>query len=455
MTGRMARRSEASTARRMPWLIAVLAALWAPQLAAETRVALIIGNSVYDRADMRLANPANDAAAMVRSLKAAGFNTVVKLNAKRKDFYRAVEEFGGKIGRDPHAVGLFYYAGHAVQANGVNYLIPVDAEIETESDLEANAFDAGRVLRAMKEAQNDMNIVILDSCRNNPLPKTRGMDRGLARMDAPSGTFIAYAAAPGQAAQDGNSGSNGVFTGELIKAMAEPGVPLEQMFKKVIIGVRADTHGSQQPWSEASIQGDFYFFPKAAGGAAASAATRENAAPSGRHVDSANELEQSYWDRIKDSSDSADFKDYQMRFPNGPHASEAALLVRKLNRSAAAAASAAASAPAPLRTAAVEPSPVKTHSLVEPAAQGSWFMKIPSPQGDSNCFWDVKSNGTYSSWCVGAHPAAHSGTVVIADGKWAINATTMAWSDGGSYQFPNPNTFIVTGKLGTGAWLRK
>ena len=99
--------------------------------------------------------------------------------------------------------------------------------------------------------------MILDACRNNPLPKTRGIERGLARMDAPSGTFIAYAAAPGQSAQDGTTGANGVFTGELVKAIAEPGVPLEQVFKKVIAGVKADTHGGQQPWSEASIQGDF------------------------------------------------------------------------------------------------------------------------------------------------------------------------------------------------------
>jgi uncharacterized caspase-like protein len=446
---RRSRRTEALT--RCLALVAATGLLWAQRGVAETRVALIIGNSAYERADMRLANPANDAAAMAKSLKAAGFDTVVKLNAKRKDFYHAIDEFGAKIGRDPHAVGLFYYAGHAVQANGVNYLIPVDAEIEAESDLEPNAFDAGRVLRAMKEAQNDMNIVILDSCRNNPLPKTRGMDRGLARMDAPSGTFIAYAAAPGQAAQDGNSGSNGVFTGELIKAMAEPGVPLEQMFKKVIIGVKADTHGGQQPWSEASIQGDFYFFPKAAGAAAAAAREAAAVAPSARHVDSANELEQSFWDRIKGSSDAADFKDYQARFPNGPHAGEAALLLRKLNRSTAA----AAPAPTPVRTAAAEPSPVKSRLSMDPAAMGTWYIKVPSPQGQSTCYWEVKPAGTYSSWCVGAHPAAHSGTMLIADGKWAVNATTTAWTDGGTYLIPNPNTFIVTGKLGTGAWLRK
>jgi uncharacterized caspase-like protein len=226
---------------------------------AETRIALIIGNSDYARVNLRLANPVNDATAMQRALQQAGFETILRLNAKRLDFYRAVEEFSTKIARDPHAVGLFYYAGHGVQSDGVNYLIPVDAEIESDADLEANAFDVGRVLRGMSMAQNEMNIVILDACRDNPLPRTRrGMERGLARMQAPSGTFIAYAAGPDQSAQDGGRGGNGVFTGELVKAMGEPGVPLEQMFKRVIAGVDAQTHGKQRPWSEASLQGDFY-----------------------------------------------------------------------------------------------------------------------------------------------------------------------------------------------------
>jgi uncharacterized caspase-like protein len=227
---------------------------------AETRIALVIGNGNYAVSNLKLANPTNDAVTMQRSLQAAGFTVIMKLNAKRLDFYRLVQEFGDQIGRDPHAVGLFYYAGHGVQAGGENYLIPVDADIQSDAELEASAYAAGRVLRAMKDARNEMNIVILDACRDNPLPKTtRGVERGLARMDAPSGTFIAYAAGPGQSAHDGAMGTNGVFTGELVKAMAKPGVPLEQMFKKVIAGVKADTHGEQQPWSEASIQGDFYF----------------------------------------------------------------------------------------------------------------------------------------------------------------------------------------------------
>jgi Caspase domain len=291
-------------------------------VAAETRIALIIGNSDYANPNLKLTNPANDAAAMQRALQAAGFETIVRLNAKRLDFYRAVDEFTARIGRDQHAVGLFYYAGHGVQAEGANYLIPVDADIQAESDLEANAFDAGRVLRAMKAAQNEMNIVILDACRDNPLPKTRGIERGLARMDAPSGTFIAYAAAPGQTAQDGASGTNGVFTGELVKAMAEPGMPLEQMFKRVIAGVKADTHGGQQPWSEASIQGDFYFHPAV------------SLPPVPSAVDP-KQVELMYWESIKDSKNVADFRAYLSKFPKGEFSGLASNRVDYLAKSAA------------------------------------------------------------------------------------------------------------------------
>ena len=279
-----------------------------PAVGAETRVALVIGNSNYANANLRLANPANDAQAMKRALEAAGFETIVKLDAKRGDFYKAVEQFGRSIGRNGHAVGLFYYAGHGVQADGVNYLIPVDAVIESQADLEANAFDVSRVLRAMQQAQNEMNIVILDACRDNPLPKTRGMTRGLARLEAPTGTFIAYAAGPGQAAEDGASGTNGAFTGELVKAMAEPGVPLEQMYKNVIQGVKATTANRQQPWYEASIQGNFYFHPLVL-----------QPSPLPAKVD-ARQMEMDFWDSIKNSKNPGDFEAYLDKYPQGEFA---------------------------------------------------------------------------------------------------------------------------------------
>jgi uncharacterized caspase-like protein len=315
-------------------IIAICALIWAACCSATgPRVALIIGNSNYASARLKLNNPVNDATAMQQALRSAGFETILKLNVNRRDFYRAVDEFSARIGRDPHAVGLFYYAGHGVQADGTNYLIPVDAEIDSDADLQPNAYDVSKVLAAMKQAQNDMNIVILDACRDNPLPRTRGVDRGLARMDAPTGTFIAYAAAPGQVAHDGASGTNGVFTGELIKAITLANVPLEQMFKKVIAGVRADTHGAQQPWSEASIQGEFYFHESAVSGAVPGAGGTPPAAAA-VHVPTATELDESYWQAIKDSKDQADFASYSKNFPKGMHLAEAGLMARRLSHEA-------------------------------------------------------------------------------------------------------------------------
>jgi hypothetical protein len=182
------------------------------------------------------------------------------------------------------------------------------------------------VLRAMHAAQNEMNIVILDACRDNPLRRTRSAARGLARIDAPSGTFIAYAAAPGQTAQDGSTGANGVFTGELLKAIREPNVPLEQMFKKVITGVRAGTRGAQTPWSESSIQGDFYFHTQAL------PAASPHAGVDPRQV----ELE--FWQSIKDSRSGAEYQAYLDRYPHGEFAQLAANRAKLLRTAAPAAA---------------------------------------------------------------------------------------------------------------------
>ncbi len=283
-------------------MVIASAAAW-----AESRVALIIGNGRYADPSLRLENPVNDALAMDKALRAAGFETVVKLNASRVDFYDLVNQFKAKISRDASAVGLFYFAGHGVQADGANYLIPVDAKLESEADLEARAFDVGRVLHAMEAAQNDMNIVILDACRDNPLPKARSVERGLARMSAASGTFIAYAAAPGHVAHDGASGSNGVFTGELVKAIGSRGVPLEQVFKRVIAGVKSETHGTQQPWSESSIQGDFYFY---------SPTEVERPAPQPQAVPP-QDADIALWRSVERSHNVASFRKYLDEFPHG------------------------------------------------------------------------------------------------------------------------------------------
>lgn len=411
-----------------------------PCVAAETRIALIIGNSDYANANLKLTNPVNDANAMQRALKAAGFDTIVRLNAKRVDFYRAVDEFGTRIGRDPHAVGLFYYAGHGVQAEGVNYLIPVDADIQSEADLDANAFDAGRVLRAMKTAQNEMNIVILDACRDNPLPKTRGMERGLARMDAPSGTFIAYAAAPGQSAQDGASGTNGVFTGELVKAMAETGVPLEQMFKKVIAGVKADTHGSQQPWSEASIQGDFYFHGAGQPAASTPPATA-TAPPAAGRSPAADEI--AAYKAAEASNTLAGWQIFKRNYPNSAYAATADIRIASLTPSRVA-------APAPREVQAPpqtqpQPQPQPAWSPVDPALVGTFEYDTVYNYYDQQYVATISADGKCHLTII----QGESGTYQQAFGILHTTGAKTHHSRTGTFRQVSGNSIAVNGEAGT------
>jgi uncharacterized caspase-like protein len=231
----------------------------------QRRVALVIGNGTYEDAPLR--NPVNDASDMARALTALGFEVIHKENLNQNDMKRAIREFGSKIRGG--GVGLFYYAGHGVQVKGVNYLIPVGAKVESEEDVEYEAVDAGFVLAQMEGAGNAVNIVILDACRNNSFARSyRSASRGLALMDAPSGTLIAYATAPNSVASDGD-GRNGLYTQEILKFIATPGLRVEEVFKQVRISVRSLTQGRQTPWESSSLTGDFSFAgqvaPKVAG----------------------------------------------------------------------------------------------------------------------------------------------------------------------------------------------
>lgn len=241
--------------------LAVMALSVAPAFGqTEKRIALVIGNNAYQTLP-RLGNATTDAREVGRALEAAGFSVTVRTDVKRRELYQLIDTFGAAIAGSPDTVGLFYYAGHGIQANGRNYLVSVDANLQSEADLEPEGVDAGKVLRAMDQARNRINIVILDACRDNPLPKARTLSRGLSSMHAPRGTFIGYAAAPGQSAQDGAPGENGVFTGVLVKQLAIPGLQLEEAFKRVIAGVSERTGGQQLPWMESSVQGNFFFLP--------------------------------------------------------------------------------------------------------------------------------------------------------------------------------------------------
>lgn len=224
----------------------------------DKRLALIIGNGNYTRGGY-LSNPENDARAMAETLKRLGFETMVHFNVDQVTMKQAIDNFGNRL--KTFETGLFFYAGHGIQVKGFNYLIPVDASLEDEVDVEYNCVEAGRILSRMEESGSRTNIVILDACRDNPFErswtrKTKG--QGLAFMNAPSGSLIAYATSPGSTASDG-PGKNGLYTSALLKYMSNPGLTILEMFQKVRSEVREKSNNRQTPWESTSLEGNFYF----------------------------------------------------------------------------------------------------------------------------------------------------------------------------------------------------
>ena len=280
-------------------------------LAQERRIALVIGNGRYSGDTPPLANPPNDARLMTAALKTSGFEVIELIDGDRRTMKRAISDFGARLEEaGENSVGLFYYAGHGVQVNGRNYLIPIGAEISREPDVDSEAVTAASILGQMEFARNRLNFVILDSCRNNPYSRGfRGAATGgLARMNASRGTLVAYATGPGEVALDG-TGENSPYTLALIKAMAVPGLAVEQMFKRVRQNVIENTNEQQVPWESSSLTGDFFFNPVAKPAVLVND-TVEVRAPS-------ESAEIAFWNSIKDSDKKAAFEDYIRRFPAG------------------------------------------------------------------------------------------------------------------------------------------
>ncbi|BAP57949.1 hypothetical protein THII_3652 [Thioploca ingrica] len=225
---------------------------------SEKRTALVIGNSDYARAPLR--NPINDAKAMASKLRRLAFEVMSYTNLGQNEMKRVVNEFGDKIAAAKGGVGLFYFAGHGVQVKGENYLIPIDANIRNENEVELEAVSLARVLAGMENAHNRMNIVIIDACRDSPYERSfrSQSSQGLASPTAAYGTVVAFATAPGSVTADGD-GDNGIYTEELLKVMETPGLKLEEVFKQVLAKVRNRTQGAQIPWYNAAFEGDFYF----------------------------------------------------------------------------------------------------------------------------------------------------------------------------------------------------
>lgn len=305
---------------RWLWVMLLLAA--ANGYAAEVRIALVIGNGAYTASPLR--NPVNDAQDMAAKLRQLGFDVIERENLTSKQVGSTLREFRSKL--SPGAVALVFYAGHGLQINGENYLPAVDADINSEEDVPNQSLSVKQIMDVLDTARTRLNLVFLDACRNNPYARSfRSANRGLARVSAPSGTLISYATRPGSVAADGN-GRNGLYTSKLLLQM-DRNLQIEQALKLVVTEVKKASQGKQEPWMEGSIEGDFCF----AGCVAESApppATR--AAPAAIKTNA--EIEDEFWDVIKDSTEISDFEQYRKTYPKGRYLKLAALKIVQLKK---------------------------------------------------------------------------------------------------------------------------
>lgn len=230
-------------------------------VSSSSRVALIIGNGKYSPDVGKLKNPVNDAFSVNTALKNLNFQTVVKVNLSATEIKQTIKAFYDQLkAMDTcSVVALFYYAGHGLQFEGVNYMVPTDAVINDPSDIEKSCVSLNIVMDAMQYSNAKMSIMILDACRSNPFPKTKeSVKVGFAPPDPTEGAFIAYATAPGTTASDGLA-DNGLYTQEMLKVLRIPGLTIEQVFKKVRENVLIYSNGKQHTWDTSNLVSDFYF----------------------------------------------------------------------------------------------------------------------------------------------------------------------------------------------------
>lgn len=356
------------------WLLAAAASA-----GAEPRIALVIGNGDY-RSIAPLDNPVADGRLIGEALGAVGFDVTLLIDGDQAAMKRAVADFGRKLrAAGPDAVGLFYYAGHGVQSDEVNYLLPVDSVIHDAADLDLAGVEAGWVLRQLFSARNRTNIVILDACRNNPFPEIAGMRQGLAEMNAPPGTFIAYASAPGAVALDGAAGGHSPFTAALARGVGTPGAPVEAMFKAVRIAVVKATGGRQTPWDSSSLTSDFAFVPAAAEDPREAAAER-------------------LWETVKASGDSVQMLLFLRQYPDAKVSGEARALLEKTI--AGEIGGAAAPAPAPAAPAAPAPASPPAVAQAGPSAEEQALIGRAQASGaveDYEAYLQAYPSGTFAS----------------------------------------------------------
>ena len=321
--------------RSMVLLSLAMTLITASAAHAERRVALVIGNAAYSNA-ASLRNPRNDANDMAETLKKLGFEVQLGLDLDQKSFASTIEDFARAL--DGADVGLFFYAGHGLQLNDKNYLVSVNARLENEFLLAAETMDLTAIVRLM-ESKAAVNLVFLDACRNNPLAENlrRGLEatkrsaalgRGLARVEPTSrDTLIAFAAAPGQVAADGNV-RNSPFTASLLRNIPRPKVEVSVMLKEVSADVRRATANAQRPQQLSDMSRTFYFAAEPAVAEASAPAPAAKAAAAPAADDRA--LDVAFWSAAQSANDCESTRVYLQRFPNGAFVDLARLAERRL-----------------------------------------------------------------------------------------------------------------------------
>ena len=302
---------------RRTWAAAVLLAALCATASAAPRVALVIGNASYAHAPA-LANPLNDAADMGAALGRLGFEVTRLENADRSSLWRGLQEFA--LAAAASEVAVVFYAGHGIEVDQRNFLVPVDARLASDQDVEFEAVPLGLVSRAVERASG-LRLVILDACRENPFVvsmqragATRSIGRGLSRVEPSGETLVAYAAKEGTLAADG-SGRNSPYTKALLAHLEEPGLEVGLMFRKVRDVVLAATGGRQEPHVYGSLSSRGVYL--VAGPAPEPGpAVRPPVADASR--DSA-QREDRFWESVKDSEDPADIQVYLDRYPGGAY----------------------------------------------------------------------------------------------------------------------------------------
>lgn len=328
---------------------------WSPAFAdTGQRVALVIGNNAYRGSP--LINPVNDARSIGTLLRDADFAVEQQTDASLQTMAGAIERFGAAVRRGETKLAVFYYAGHGAQLDWRNFLLPVDAVVQNPADMKSRCVDLGQVLQHFAQTSDKTFVVILDACRDNPFGADyRPDNKGLSQFDAPVGSLLAYATAPGNVALDG-AGSNGLYTENLVRELAMRGARIEDCLKRVRLNVRLASQGAQIPWESTSLEQDVVIFP--------SGQTKL----SEEEVERQFEAELATWNRIKNSKKIDDWVGYLRDYPNGRFSEVAqARLARLLE---------AVERPAPRAT---QQAPVKAIELAPGLRKGPLFQPSANP----------------------------------------------------------------------------